>query len=87
VAVDLLHTFDGVLGGLVEDWSGRQDLILLTSDHGNLEDLGVRGHTGNPVPALLIGPAPLRQDFASGLHDLTHIASAVMRLLYPSPDA
>jgi hypothetical protein len=87
VAVDLLHTFDGVLGGLVEDWSGRQDLILLTSDHGNLEDLGVRGHTRNPVPALLIGPAPLRQDFASGLRDLTHIVSAVMRLLYPSPDA
>ena len=81
-AVDLLQAFDGVLGGLVESWADRQDLILLTSDHGNLEDLGVRGHTRNPVPALLIGPAILRQRFASGLTDLTHIAPAVMRLLF-----
>ncbi len=81
-AVDLLHTFDGVLSGLVESWEARQDLFLLTSDHGNLEDLGVRGHTRNPVPALLIGPMELRRQFAKGLTDLTLIAPAVMRLLF-----
>ena len=31
-------------------------LVLVTSDHGNIEDLSVRGHTLNPVPTLLIGP-------------------------------
>jgi hypothetical protein len=81
-AIELLQTFDAVLRGLVESWTERPDLILLTSDHGNLEDLGVRGHTRNPVPALLIGPAPLRRSFAAGLTDLTQIAPAVMRLLY-----
>lgn len=86
-AIDLLQAFDSVLGGLVEEWGEREDLVLLTSDHGNLEDLTARGHTRNPVPALLIGPARLRETFAAGLRDLTHIASAVMRLLFPSTSA
>ena len=86
-AIDLLQAFDSVLGGLVEEWGDREDLVLLTSDHGNLEDLTARGHTRNPVPALLIGPARLRETFAAGLRDLTHIASAVMRLLFPSTGA
>ncbi len=81
-AVELLQGFDAILGGLVEGSEERENLILLTSDHGNLEDLEARGHTRNPVPLLLIGPAKLRATFAAGLHDLTHIASAVMRLLF-----
>ncbi len=55
-AVSLLETFDRVLGGLVQAWSNRPDLVVLTSDHGNLEDLAHRGHTLAPVPGLLIGP-------------------------------
>jgi hypothetical protein len=82
-SIDLLETFDAVLGGLVEAWGDREDLILLTSDHGNLEDLADRGHTVNPVPALLIGPVEVRRSFAAGLTDLTGIAPAVMRLLFP----
>ncbi len=31
-------------------------LMILTSDHGNIEDMGTRGHTRNPVPLLAIGP-------------------------------
>ncbi len=31
-------------------------LVLLTSDHGNLEDLSTRSHTRNPVPLLAWGP-------------------------------
>jgi hypothetical protein len=30
-------------------------LFLLTSDHGNIEDLSVRTHTRNPVPLIAIG--------------------------------
>ena len=39
----LLATFDEVLGGLVSAWDDAAGLILLTSDHGNLEDLSTRG--------------------------------------------
>ncbi len=82
-AIGLLESFDQVLGGIVESWQERQDLFVLTSDHGNLEDLSKRGHTDNPVPALLIGPAPLRQRFTQDLHDLSDFAPAVLRTIFP----
>ena len=42
-AIHLMETFDEVVDGLVEDWS--DGLILVTSDHGNMEDLSTRRHT------------------------------------------
>lgn len=80
-AVELLENFDAVLGSLVASWGARRGLIVMTSDHGNLEDLSHRKHTLNPVPALLIGPEDLRRRFASDLSDLTTIASAVVDLI------
>jgi len=81
-AVALLEVFDRVLGGLVDEWADRPDLIALTSDHGNLEDLAHRGHTLAPVPGLLIGPRDLRRAFARGLSDLTGFHDAVLRTLF-----
>lgn len=81
VACSLLTVFDEVLGGLLAEWDDRQGLILITSDHGNLEDLSTRRHTRNPVPALLIGAPELRQAFAASLHDLTDVAPAILRSL------
>jgi hypothetical protein len=82
-AVELLESFDGVLAGLVEAWKSRQDLFVLTSDHGNLEDLSKRGHTENLVPALLIGPQDLRRKFTEDLKDLTDFSAAVLRTIFP----
>ena len=62
-ALTLLATFDEVLGGLLAAWDDEAGLILITSDHGNLEDLGIRGHTTNPVPSLMIGAPGLRHRF------------------------
>jgi hypothetical protein len=86
-AITLLKTFDTVLGGLVDAWNDRQDLIVITSDHGNLENLSARGHTRNPVPALLIGPRELRHDFATGLKDLTGFTPAILRMIFGSPSS
>lgn len=80
-ATNILKTIDGVLGGLLESWDHQEGLILITSDHGNLEDLSTRRHTYNPVPALLIGDPILRQRFASGLQDLTDITPAILEFL------
>lgn len=54
-AVALVERLDAFLGGVVE---ARPDglTVLLTSDHGNLEDLSHRRHTKAPVPLLAIGP-------------------------------
>ena len=83
-AVRLLEVFDGVLGGLLDAWDDEQGLIVITSDHGNLEDLGTRRHTAHPVPGLLVGAPALRQRFLAGnpaLHDLTGIAPRILRML------
>jgi bisphosphoglycerate-independent phosphoglycerate mutase (AlkP superfamily) len=66
-----------VLGGLFDNWRASEGLILLTSDHGNMEDMTTRRHTNAKVPALLEGSAELRAAFATGLHDLIGIAPAI----------
>jgi 2,3-bisphosphoglycerate-independent phosphoglycerate mutase len=54
-AAQVLETFDAMLAGVLRhlDWSST--LVMITSDHGNIEDLTTKGHTRNPVPAFLIG--------------------------------
>jgi 2,3-bisphosphoglycerate-independent phosphoglycerate mutase len=85
-AIGLMESFDAVLGGLLAMPADGPDLIVLTSDHGNMEDMSVRGHTLNPVPALLIGAAQLRESAASGLHDLADVAPMIERaVLGPNP--
>ena len=77
----LLETLDQVIEGLVSTWIDDQGLILLTSDHGNMEDLSTRRHTYNPVPALLIGAPEFRREFSAGLRDLTDVTPAITRFL------
>lgn len=81
-AITILEILDGVLGGLLMDWDRTENLIILVSDHGNLEDLNARGHTLHPVPALLIGPTILRDRFAEDQRDLTSFYKGVLRVLY-----
>jgi 2,3-bisphosphoglycerate-independent phosphoglycerate mutase len=80
-ALNLLAAFDEVLGGLLAAWDDEAGIILITSDHGNLEDLSVRGHTTHPVPALVIGTPELRRRFSAGLRDLTDVTPSILRLL------
>jgi 2,3-bisphosphoglycerate-independent phosphoglycerate mutase len=80
-AVNLLESFDKVLGGLLEKWEDEHGLILLTSDHGNMEDLSTRKHTANDVPVLVIGYASMRKEFIHGLKDLTGIAPRILKTI------
>ena len=80
-AVRQLESLDGVLRGLVESWDDRERLILLTSDHGNMEDLSTRRHTDARVPGLLIGSKIARGDFALDLHDLTGVTPAIQKMI------
>lgn len=83
-ALSLLQNFDAVLGGLLAAWDDDSGLILITSDHGNMENLESRRHTANHVPALVIGAKPLRDQFTQSLTDLTDITPAILRF-YPPP--
>lgn len=86
----LLTSFDKVLGGLLSVWKDEDGLIILTSDHGNLEDMSTRRHTKNPVPALLIGHTELRGYFIHLMYaanksqenlDITCLAPAMVGFL------
>ena len=80
--VALLETIDGVIDGLLQQWNDEEGLIVLTSDHGNLESISARGHTLNAVPTLLIGAG--RDAVANNLYDLAGIAPAMMQLMTAS---
>ena len=52
----VLVRLDRFVASVLELAAHHQLLIVLTSDHGNIEDLSVRTHTTNPVPFLACGP-------------------------------
>ena len=81
--VRLLETFDGVLAGILDEWDFAEGLVVVISDHGNMEDLSTRHHTLNDVPTLIIGDrAPA---FADGYGALTDFVGACDRILFGSP--
>lgn len=77
--VELLERFDALLGGLLAAWDDAAGLIVITSDHGNMEDLSTRRHTLNAVPTVVVGARAA--DFARGYHCLTDFAPTCKRLL------
>lgn len=79
-AIHLLEQLDTFLGGLLEAWDDENGLILITSDHGNLEDLSTRRHTDNPVPLLLAGNAWARSRFAQ-VKTLSDVGPAILSVL------
>jgi hypothetical protein len=80
-AVALLDGVDAMLGGLLEAWQDDAGLILITSDHGNMEDLSTRGHTMNPVPAVIIGEEEARRSVAGSVRTLADVAPALMKVM------
>ncbi len=77
-AVRLLKILDRAIGGIVEAMEGTELAVFVTSDHGNLEDLSIQGHTRNPVPALVLGPLEARKRIIDPLRDLTDVAPAIL---------
>ncbi len=76
-----LESFDSVLKGLLANWRDDDGIILLTSDHGNMEDLSTRKHTDAHVPLLLFGDKNNRREFQKDIQDLTGVAPAISKVL------
>jgi hypothetical protein len=72
----VLGRLDRFLRALVQALPGGWSL-LVTSDHGNVEDLSIRNHTRNPVPVLGFGPAAER---VAAVRDLTGVAPLLLEL-------
>mgnify|MGYP001055913301 CR=1 FL=1 len=52
---ELIKKLDRLMGTLVSHLDKEKDTLLVTSDHGNIEDYSHRSHTLNPVPLLTYG--------------------------------
>jgi hypothetical protein len=57
----------------------NQTTVILTSDHGNIEDLSSRNHTLNDVPTIIWGAA--RERVASRVKTLADITPAIIETL------
>jgi 2,3-bisphosphoglycerate-independent phosphoglycerate mutase len=60
----------------------KHTTLVLTSDHGNIEDLSLRNHTLNPVPTLVWGEH--RQLFAARVRNLADITPTIIEALTES---
>ncbi len=73
-----LEMLDTVIGALLTHWDNR-GLLIITSDHGNIEAKNHRQHTTNPVPTILAGANAAQ--YIHQLHNLTDIAKIVRQAL------
>jgi 2,3-bisphosphoglycerate-independent phosphoglycerate mutase len=81
--VRILELFDHVMAGALAEWNDDEGLIIITSDHGNMEDLSHSKHTENLVPTIIIGSG--KEAFAHGLHTLADIAPRIAAYLFDEP--
>ena len=83
-----LEKLDQVYRGLINAWDDENGLLIITSDHGNIEDKSQRTHTLNPVATIIVGAE--HKAMAEQIQDLTDIAKVVRRYLElcvdPDPD-
>ena len=79
-AIEHISVLDTVIGSLIDAWSPTQGLLVITSDHGNIEDKSHRLHTRNPVPTIIC--AQNHRSIAAKIKDLTDIAAVIRSHLF-----
>ncbi|PSQ79824.1 MAG: peptidase [Bacteroidetes bacterium QS_1_63_11] len=77
----VLERLDAFFGRLLDLLDPTQDTLVVTSDHGNLEDTTHTQHTRHPVPLFVYGWAAPHFTEA---HDLTDITPAIVEALRAS---
>jgi 2,3-bisphosphoglycerate-independent phosphoglycerate mutase len=65
----VLSRLDAFIGGILSHRRPDTTLVL-SSDHGNIEDTSTRSHTRNPVPLVAVGPAAGRFSDAQTILDV-----------------
>jgi hypothetical protein len=76
--VALVRDLDTLVGALVATLDAGRDTLVLTSDHGNLEEHPARGHNRNPVPFLAWGRHGRR--LREAVRSLSDVAPAILGL-------
>jgi hypothetical protein len=76
--VALVHDLDALVGALIGSLDPSDDTLVLTSDHGNLEEKSRRGHSRNPVPLLAWGRHGSR--LRKKIKSISDVAPAILEL-------
>lgn len=77
-AIRLLEELDCFVSRLVERLDRSRHLMILVSDHGNVEDLSTASHTWNRVPTMAWGRG--KEDVVRRIQALTDIAPSLLSL-------
>lgn len=77
-AKDEIRMLDTFISKLYELYDPQKDIIIITSDHGNIEDITVKTHTMNKIPTIISGNVPA--GFKPSIDSLPDIMPAVLCL-------
>ncbi len=78
-AVQVLHMLDRLFRGILDALDYEHMLLIVTSDHGNIEDLSTKTHTRNPVPLLAFGRC--HNEATARATNLTHVIRGITKIL------
>lgn len=73
----VLRRYDRFLGYLLENMD-KEHTLVLSSDHGNLEDLSVKTHTRNRVPLFVQGPGT---EAFRGAGSILDVVPAILKVM------
>ena len=75
----VLQNLAAMIRGVLKGIDLRQTSVILTSDHGNIEDLSTRNHTLNKVPTIVWGAD--KEQIAKRIKSLADITPAIVETL------
>lgn len=77
--IQLILELDRFIGRLISQLDKNKTTLVLTSDHGNIEDLSGPLHTTNPVPLLVWGKH--RTLLAEQINDLSQVTPQILNFV------
>lgn len=81
--VTVVEMVDQCLSGIIDATTWDEMLLVVVSDHGNIEDRRRDVHTRNPVPTLLFGHG--REEIGSQIAAITDVTPAIVEWLARGP--
>jgi 2,3-bisphosphoglycerate-independent phosphoglycerate mutase len=80
--VQLIKDLNTLMGKLISMLDPSKDTLLVTSDHGNLEDSTQKNHTCNSVPLIVWGYQA--NQLRDNINKITDVTQAVLRFFNPA---
>lgn len=77
--IEVLTLIDRFMGGILAALPHESTTFIMTSDHGNLEDVSTKSHTRHAVPFLAVGRH--HKAIAENVNDLMDVPSAILEML------